>query len=122
MQARVKTPRTKIEISGDIHPKIITILKEIYGSKVKISNDDNDEFVDVFETDWYKKISKKLTPGKTMKLYREMRKMTQEELGQKLGGISRQNISHMERGVRPISLKMAKKLAEIFGVSVERFI
>ena len=48
--------------------------------------------------------------------------MTQEELGKKLGGISRQNISHMERGIRPISKVNAKKLAKIFEVSVENFI
>jgi DNA-binding XRE family transcriptional regulator len=57
-----------------------------------------------------------------MKFYREMHKFTQEELGEKLGGISRQNISSMERGSRPISKKAAIQLAKIFKVSVEKFI
>jgi DNA-binding XRE family transcriptional regulator len=122
MQAHVKMRHIKIDIKGDIHPKIITALKEIYGNKVEFIKDDDDEAVDVFKTDWYKKISKHMTPGKNMRIYRELNKLTQEQLGEKLGGVTRQNISHMERDVRPISIKVAKKLSHIFKVSVERFI
>jgi len=118
----VKTPHIKIDIKGEIHPKLITVLKEIYGKKLEIINEENDRAVDVFETDWYKKIDENLTPGKTMKIYREIHKMTQEELGIKMGGISKQNISHMERGIRSISKNNAKLLAEIFDVSVDSFI
>jgi len=57
-----------------------------------------------------------------MSVYRKMRNMTQAELGEKLGGISKQNISHMERDVKPVSKKVAKQLADIFNVSVEKFI
>jgi DNA-binding XRE family transcriptional regulator len=57
-----------------------------------------------------------------MKLYRELHKMTQAELGEKLGGLPRQHISNMERGMRAISLATAKKLSAFFKVSVERFI
>jgi DNA-binding XRE family transcriptional regulator len=121
MQAHVKTHHIKIDIEGDIHPKILTVLKEVYGKKVKFIRD-NDEYIDVFETEWFKRINSKMTPGKAMKIYRELHKLTQEELGVKLGGISKQNISHMERGIRPISKNNAKLLAKIFNVSVERFI
>jgi len=48
--------------------------------------------------------------------------MTQSELGERLGGISKQNISHMERDVKPISRKVAKQLAEIFHTSAGKFI
>lgn len=48
--------------------------------------------------------------------------MTQADLDEKLGGISKQNISHMERGVKSISKNVAKQLAEFFNVSVEKFI
>ena len=122
MQAHVKTPHIKIDIKGDIHPKLLTVLKEVYGKKVKIVKDKDDELVDVFETDWFKKIDKDMTPGKNMKIYREIHKLTQEELGKKMGGISKQNISHMERGIRSISKNNAKLLSKLFDVPVDRFI
>ena len=122
MQARVKTPLIEIDIKGKVHPKLISVLKEIYGKKLELIKDDDDEYVDAFKTDWFKKVKKRLTPANNMKIYREINKMTQAELGGKLGGISRQNVSHMERGIRPISKMTAKKLAAIFEVSVENFI
>jgi DNA-binding XRE family transcriptional regulator len=118
----VKTPHIKIDIAGEIHPRILSVLKEIYGKKVKLVKGSDDELVDIFETDWYKKINSQMTPGKNMKIYRENFKMTQEELGEKLGGTSKQNISHMERGIRPISKNNAKVLAKLFNVPVDRFI
>ena len=122
MQAVVKTPRIEISIKGDIPPKIITLLKEEYGTKVHIINDEDDEYVNIIETDWYKKIKSEKTPGENMKIYRKIHKITQEKLGEMLGGIPKQHISNMENGIRPISKITAKKLAKIFDVSVERFI
>jgi DNA-binding XRE family transcriptional regulator len=118
----VKTRLTKIDIAGEIHPKLLSVLREVYGTRVKLTDDSKDEFVEAEDTSWFASMRARLTPGKTMKLYRELRKMTQEELGQKLGAISRQNISHMERGIRPISKKTAKLLAALFKVPVDRFI
>lgn len=122
MQAVVKTPRIEINIKGDIPQKIITLLKEEYGKKVHLIKDEDDEYVDVFETDWYKKISAEKTPGDNMKIYRKIHKLTQKKLGEMLGEIPAQHISNMENGSRPISKITAKKLAKIFNVSVERFI
>ena len=122
MQAHVKTPLIEIDIKGKVHPKVISVLKEVYGKKLELTKDDDDEYIDAFETNWFKKTKKRLTPGNNMKIYREIHKMTQADLGEKLGGISRQNISHMERGIRPISKITAKKLAKMFEVSVENFI
>ena len=122
MQVHVKTRHIKIDIEGDIPSGLIVLLKEHYGKKVRFVNDRDDELVDVFETDWYKRISAKTSAGDAMRIYREIHKMTQGELGEKLGGVSRQNISHMERGIRPISLRTAKKLAKIFDVFVGDFI
>ena len=122
MQAHVKMPHIKIDIRGDIHPKILSVLKEVYGKNVEIINNDKDEPVDVFQTGWFKKMNEEMTPGKNMKAYREIHKLTQEDLGKKLGGVSKQNISHMERGTRSISKTKAKLLAELFNVPVERFI
>ena len=122
MQAHVKTPHIRIDIKGEIPPKVLSVLKEVYGKKMKLVKDSDDDLVDVFETDWFKETDSKMFPGKNMKIYREIHKMTQEELGEKLGGISKQNISHMERGTRAISKQNAKELSKIFNVPIDRFI
>jgi DNA-binding XRE family transcriptional regulator len=121
MQVHVKTPHIKIEIEGDIPNKIISLIKKEYGKKVKLIND-KDEYVDIFKTDWYKDINSKTTPGDAMRIYRENLKITQAELGKRLGNIPRQNIYQMEKGKRGISKDNAKKLARIFEVPVGRFI
>jgi len=63
-----------------------------------------------------------MNPGDYLKGYRVSRGMTQIELGIILGGIPRQHISNMEKGIRKINVELAKKLAVLFEVSVEKFI
>ncbi len=122
MLAVVKTPLTKIRIKGRIPNKLIEVLVQEYGKNVQITADSEDEKLDVFQTDWYKKIKKKLTPGTYIKVFRQNKNMTQAELGKELGGLPRQHISNMENGSRPISKRTALKLAKLFDVSVEKFI
>ena len=122
MQAVVKTPLIEINIKGDIPIKLLSVLKEEYGEKVELFKDVNEEKVDIFETEWYRKTKAQTTPGDNLKIYREMFGITQEKLGETLGGIPRQHISNMEKGVRSISIKTAHKLSQIFKVSVEKFI
>ena len=122
MLAVVKTPRTSIRIKGKISNKLMEVLVSEYGKDVQLTRDPDDELEDVFQTDWYKNIKKTMTPGTYMKIYRENQKVTQTELGKILGGLPRQHISNMENGVRPISKKIAMKLAKAFDVSVEKFI
>ncbi len=122
MLAVVKTPRIKIEIKGKISKRLLDVLKEEFGSEVQIIPDEEDEKLDIFETEWYKNIKEKLTPGKNMRIYRQDRGMTQKELGELLGGIPRQHISNIERGIRSISKKVALKLSKIFNTSVDKFI
>lgn len=83
--------------------------------KVEVSDDDDDDDVAVpFEqTEWYKDIKASMTAGDTVKADRGLRGWTQKVLAQKLG-ISVQNLSEIERDVRPVSRKMAAKLAEVF--------
>jgi len=116
----VKTPLIKIDINGEISKKHLSLLKKEYGDNLQLIDDD--EYIDVFTTDWYKSIEKQMTPGKNLKIYRINRGLTQIQLGELLGGIPKQHISNMENDKRPISLKMAKKLSKILKTSVERFI
>lgn len=122
MQAVVKTPHIEITIKGDIPQKIIALLRKEYGKRVRLTKDENDEYVNIIETEWYKKMKAEKTPADNMKIYRRIHKITQERLGEMLGGIPKQHVSNMENGIRPISKNTAKKLAKIFNVSVERFI
>ena len=78
--------------------------------------------MDIFATDWYREIQAKTTSGDNLKIYRENRGLTQAQLGAILGGTPRQHVSNMERGIRPVSLKTARKLAKIFKVSPGKFV
>jgi DNA-binding XRE family transcriptional regulator len=83
--------------------------------------DDNDEYVDWFETDLHKEIAARTTPGKSLRTLREMCGWTGAETGKKIG-ISPFRISDYETGRRAISKEVAKKLAVIFSVSPAVFI
>lgn len=122
MQAVVKTPHIEIKIKGDIPEKILTVLKEEYGKKCHLIKEDDDKLVDIFKTDWYKNIKEEKKPSDNLKIYRKINKITQEKLGELLGGIPKQHISNMENNIRPISKQTAKKLSKIFNVPVDRFI
>ena len=122
MQAVVKTPRIEINIKGEIPDKLMSVLEEEYGEQVQLSEDNDEEHVNIFETDWYRSIKSGMTPGDNLRIYRENHGLTQARLGEMLGGVPRQHISNMEREVRSISLRTARKLAEIFKVSPEKFI
>ena len=122
MQAVVKTPRIELQIRGDIPPKLISVLEEEFGDDLRLQEEQDDKIVNVFETEWYHQIKLSMTPGDNLKIYRDNRGWTQAQLGEKLDGLPRQHISNMERGLRPISRKMAKRLAQVFEVSPSKFI
>ena len=86
------------------------------------SEKDDEETVDIFATDWYREIQSKTTPGDTLKIYRENCGLIQARLGEMLGGVLCQHVSNMERGIRPVSMKTARKLAKIFKVSPGKFV
>ena len=122
MQAVVKTPRIELQIKGEIPSRLISVLEEEFGPDLLLKEDQDDDVVNIFETDWYRQITSSITPGHNLKIYRENSGWTQAQLGEKLEGIPRQHISNMERGTRPISKKTARKLAQIFKVSPDKFI
>ena len=124
MLAVVKKPHTKttlFEIKGNIPAGIMEYLHREFGQNVEIV-DENEELVNIFDTHWYKAIKKTISPGDTLRIYRQNLGLTQTELGQKLGKFTRQKISDMENNKRSISKAVAKKLSEIFDVQVERFL
>ena len=80
----------------------------------------DEESIALENTDWYKKMSAEMTPGKAIRADRGLRGWTQNVLAQKLG-ISIQNLSAMEHDRRPVSKKMAAKLSQVFGVPPETY-
>lgn len=119
MQVVVKKPHIRME--GEISKEFISYLQEKYG-EIEINEDEEDKLVEITRSDWYRNIRNQITPGENLRFYRHLHKLTQKELGEKLGNFTRQNISNMERGSRSISKAAAKKLAEIFNVSLEKFL
>jgi len=123
MQAVVRTPHIEISVKGTgIPEKLLLFLKEEYGDGLKIVENDDDDLVSATGTDWYKGIKTEMGIGDYLRIYRENKGMTQSKLGEVLGNIPRQHISNMERGHRPISLKMARKLSKVLDIPIDKII
>ena len=121
MLAVVKTPHIKLLVEGDISAAFLSYLKRHFGKQLRVQDND-EECVNVEETEWYQEMSKKIIPGDAIQCYRENNGWTQADLGKSMGGISRQRVSDYENGRREVSKKMAKQLSKLFKVPVERFI
>jgi DNA-binding XRE family transcriptional regulator len=122
MLAVVKTPHINLRITGSLPPRLLRCLKSEFGRKLRIAEDDDDnETVDFFQSDFYKETKKEMTPGIYARIYRENLSMTQEQLGEKVG-VSKSFICDIEHDRRAISKDMAKKLSNLFNISVSRFI
>jgi predicted transcriptional regulator len=124
MLAVVKKHHTKkklFEIKGQVPSDVIKFLRKKYGTNMEVLKEEK-EFENIFNTKWYKDVKSSLTPGETIKIYRENFRLTQTELGKNLGRFTRQKISDMETGKRGISKEVAKKLSAIFNVPIDRFI
>ena len=121
MLAVVNQPRTQgteaasFRIEGKVPKFVVMFLESAFSKalKIEVSDDEDDVAVPFEQTEWYKDIKASMTAGDTVKADRGLRGWTQKVLAQKLG-ISVQNLSEIERDVRPVSRKMAAKLAEVF--------
>ena len=106
---------------------LISILKkqlpelEVIPQESEEESPDDEEYVEVADSDWYKGISARMTPGDYLVVRRENRGWTQKELSERTG-IAVPNISLMEAGKRPIGARTARKLAEALGCDVSNFI
>ena len=58
----------------------------------------------------------------TLQELRENKKMTLQEVGDKMGGISRQMVKMWENGTRTPSLTYIEKYLSIFGVKFEQVV
>ena len=125
MQAVVKRPRTKkilFEVKGNIPSNMLRYLKHNYGNTLEIIDEKKDEYVDIFESNWYKERKSKMTPGKVLRIYRENANLTQNELGERIGITSRQYISDLENGRRGISKELAKKISTVLKIQISKLL
>ena len=115
------TKRKLFEVKGNIPSDVIKYLKNKYGKNMELLKEE-EEAVNIFETKWYRDIRSTITPGESLKVYRENIGISQSELGKRIGKFTRQKISDMETGKRGISKEVAKKLSNLFKVPIDRFI
>ncbi|WZY36082.1 helix-turn-helix transcriptional regulator [Bacillus sp. FSL W8-1122] len=59
--------------------------------------------------------------GKKIRKLRLDKNLTQEELGEKIGGYANTYISQMESGKRKISIELLEKIAEVLSVDITYF-
>ena len=124
MQAVVNQPRTRnteaaaFKIEGKVPKFVLMFLESAFRKafKIEITDSEDDKAIPVEESDWYKEMAETMTPGDAVKADRGLRGWTQKTLAEKIG-ITVQNVSEIERNVRPISRKMASKLGKVFGTN-----
>jgi antitoxin component HigA of HigAB toxin-antitoxin module len=128
MSVAVKTPRIKQPKRANPHllsfkrttPKrVLCEARERYARYLTESADE--EYLPIAETAWYRRMSKEMTPAKSLKTYREIAGFSQAHIGD-LVGVPASRISDYETGQRSISKEMAKKLSQIFKTSAADFI
>ena len=127
MQAVVEAPPMQntdepvsFKVTGKNIPKpVIAFLDALFPDSVRIDEDD-DVLEPVEGMDWYKKAKKRISPAKALKMMRVNAGLTQAQLAQKVG-LAKQNYNSLERGARPISMLMSKKLADALGTSYLMF-
>ena len=103
-----KKPRIKIEIDGIGINAVIEVLREKIPSIqiMGIDTDMDNEFENIDDSEWYKKINAEWHIGKTLEMT----------------GIAVPNISKMEKGSRNIGANTARKLAAVLECDISDFI
>lgn len=122
MKLLVKKPPIDFTVSGKIPKQLLDSLSSEYKNSMHIEFEEEEEtLMEVQEMGWYKESKAEETPGGNLRFYRRLANMNQTELGNKLG-ISKQFVSNMENGIKPISRSMALKLGSLFDVPAGRFV
>jgi len=132
MPALVKTRNIKrSRISHPVHftftfrrttpRKVLNEVSSKYSRYLALGGGNDEEYVRIIETDWYKGMSRTMTPGRYLKILREACGHTLTEIGEKIG-VSAARVCDYEAGRREMSKAVAKKLSKIFLVPAEKFI
>jgi ribosome-binding protein aMBF1 (putative translation factor) len=116
MLALVKKPRIEISLQGEHIDELIEWIRKKF--EVSILASDDSESIAIEETDFWKEMQSNRV-GNLLSAARLKANLSQAQLAEKLD--VRQNmISDYERGKRRLTPAMAKRIAEILDIKVER--
>ncbi len=116
MLALVKKPRIEISLQGERIDELIEWISQKF--EVNILTSDNSESIAIEETDFWKEMQSNRV-GNLLSGARLKANLSQAQLAEKLG-IRQNMVSDYERGRRKLSPAMAKRIAEILHVKVDR--
>jgi DNA-binding XRE family transcriptional regulator len=88
---------------------------ELDGHKVRRLNAEGDELIPADE------VFPDTQPGDMVKGLRGREGIPQKQMAEKLG-LKQHHISEMEKGIRPITLEMAKRIGKTFNISYKVFL
>jgi ribosome-binding protein aMBF1 (putative translation factor) len=116
MLALVKKPRIEISLQGEHADELIEWISKKF--EVSVLTSDDSESVAIEETDFWKEMQSNRI-GNLLAGARLKANLTQAQLAEKLG-IRQNMISDYERGKRRLSQSMAKRIARILHIHVDR--
>ena len=124
MLAVVKKPHTRdvlFEITGEIPEDMLAYLEKEFGQQLEVSDED-EGFENIFATSWYQDVTARLTPGETMKIYREQYGIGLVELAEHVKIASAQVLAEIEHDQQPLTEELAAQLSQLFDVPVSRLL
>jgi ribosome-binding protein aMBF1 (putative translation factor) len=116
MLALVKKPRIEISLQGENVDELIEWIRKKF--EVSILTSDDSESIAVEDTDFWKEMQSNRI-GNLLAGARLKANLSQSQLAEKLG-IRQNMISDYERGKRRLSPSMAKRIAKILHIKVDR--
>jgi len=101
-----------VKIQKELDKKTdLKLIKKVIALYEKLKNKDDDELMSFDEANEHlHDLLGKVTVAEKIKAYRSRESLTQKELALK-SEIKQQHISEIERGIRPVGVAIAKKLA-----------
>ena len=118
MLVHAKTPLIEVQVIGRGSRHVVALIRRAYPAATV--TDDNGS-IDITQTDWYRKISSKMTPGKALRSYRDNAGLTLAQLSVK-AGIAAPHLSAMENDKRGIGRATAMKLGKALKCEYQRFL
>ncbi len=116
MLALVKKPRIEISLQGENVDELIEWISKKF--EVSILTSDHSDSIAVEDTDFWKEMQSNRI-GNLLAGARLKANLSQSQLAEKLG-IRQNMISDYERGKRRLSPSMAKRIAKILHIKVDR--
>ena len=116
MLALVKKPRIEISLQGEKVNELINWISKKF--EVSILASDDSESIAIEETDFWKEMNSNRV-GNLLSAARLKANMSQSQLAEKLG-IRQNMISDYERGKRRLSPAMAKRIAKMLKIKIDR--